>query len=188
MNTRIITVAGSLGSGKSSTAKGVATKLGYRHFSSGDLFRSIAAERGISILEINKQAELEHQIDHAVDERLQAMANDENFVIDSRLAYHWMPKSFKVYLSLDPRTAADRIYKQIQNKGRVSEDTKTVEEVYETVIERQASEQKRYLNLYQIDPLDLTPFDLVIDTARKPLDTVIKQILEEYELWLNASS
>ena len=89
MKSRIITIAGALGSGKSSAAKKLAVELGYTHFSSGDVFRSIAGERGISIEEINKQAELEHEIDLAVDQRLRDLASENDFVIDSRIAYHW---------------------------------------------------------------------------------------------------
>ncbi len=53
----IITICGSLGSGKSSTAKLVAQKLKYQHFSSGDFMRKIALERGITLNELNVQAE-----------------------------------------------------------------------------------------------------------------------------------
>jgi cytidylate kinase len=186
MKSKIITVAGALGSGKSSTAKGIASELGYRHFSSGDLFRTIAAERGLTIMQINQQAELEHEIDYAVDKKLQDMATEEDLVIDSRMAYHWMPNSFKVYVSLESQIAAERIYKQIQNEGRVSEDTKTLEEVAQSILERQASEQKRYWNLYKVDALDLSPFDLVVDTATKPLNEVIQEIITSYRQWLAA--
>ena len=186
MKSKIITIAGSLGSGKSSTAKGVAAELGYRHFSSGDLFRAVAAERGLTVMQINQQAELEHEIDHAVDKRLQDMANEEEFVIDSRMAYHWMPDSFKVYLSLDPHIAAERIHTQIKGSGRISEDAQNVEEVYQTILDRRASEQKRYRNLYDVDVLDLKPFDLVADTATTPLEGVIKEVLAAYREWLGS--
>ena len=184
MKSKIITLAGSLGSGKSSTAKLVASNLGYKHFSSGDLFRAIAAERGLSVLEINQQAELEHEIDHAVDEKLRNMANDSEFVIDSRMAFNWMPNSFKVFLSLDPKIAAERIYKQIQQSGRVSENGNTVDDVYKGIIERRESEQKRYMNLYNIDVHDMTPFDLVLDTSVDSLEEVANNVLVAYKNWI----
>ena len=186
MNSRIITIAGALGSGKSSTAKGVASNLGYRHFSSGDLFRAIAAERGLTVIQINQQAELEHEIDHAVDQRLRDMAEESDLVIDSRMAYHWMPDSFRVFLSLDPKIAAERIFNQIKETGRKSESANTVEEVYEGILERRASEQKRYSNLYNIDVLDLSPFDLVLDTSVDSLEEVTRKVVEAYQAWLLA--
>src|SRR3989344_9467418 len=87
----IITIAGSQGSGKSSTAKMAAQALGYRHYSSGDLFRKIARERGLSIEAINLTAEQQTEIDYKVDELLQKMGREEDkLVIDLRLSWHTM--------------------------------------------------------------------------------------------------
>lgn len=187
MQKRIITICGLPGSGKSSTAIGVATALGYKHFSSGDLFRAMAKERGISVEEINKRAELEQEIDHAVDERLRQMADDDQLVIDSRMAWHWMPKSFKVFLKIDPRTAAERTFKHMQEKGRISQDGKSAEEVYQKTVERTASEIKRYGQLYNVNYTDESNFNLVVDTAKHSLEEVIKIIIEKYQESLNLS-
>lgn len=184
MKRAIVTIAGSLGSGKSSTAKGVAAALGYAHFSSGDLFRKIAAERGLSIEEMNITAEVQKDIDHQVDGLLREMgATGENLVIDSRMAWHWMPDSFKVFLTLDSETAAARIFAQIQGGGRVSEHGHSQEEVRASIERRLASEQKRYLDLYGVDPRDPKNFDLVIDTKQHDLQTVISMVLDAYQAW-----
>ncbi len=178
----IITIAGTLGSGKSSTAKGVATQLGFKHFSSGDLFRQIAAERGESVEQINVSAEGQKEIDHQVDELLRTMyADDDRMVIDSRMAWHWMPDSFKVFLQLDPRVAALRIYNHMKEGGRVSETAETVEEVQASIERRLASEQKRYFNLYGVNARDPNNFDLVIDTAEFDLQTVTQMVLEGFK-------
>lgn len=71
MKKELITIAGSPGSGKSSTAKALAAALQYRHFSSGDLFRQLAAERGESIEAMNISAEVQRDIDLSVDKLLQ---------------------------------------------------------------------------------------------------------------------
>ena len=85
MKKHIITIAGTPGSGKSSAAAGIAGLLGYEHFSSGDLFRKMAAEQGISIEEMNFAAEKKKEIDREVDESLVHLGKErENFVIDSR--------------------------------------------------------------------------------------------------------
>ena len=185
MKKSIITIAGALGSGKSSTAKGVAEALGYQHTSSGDLFRKIAKERGLSVEALNLTAEQQKDIDYQVDEWLQKMGREENnFVIDSRLSFHWMPDSFKVYLSLDPQTAAERIFFHMKDAGRVSEDATTDEEVRASIDRRFASEQKRYLDLYNVNPSDPSNFDLVIDTKDNDLKTVIHLVLDSYKKWL----
>jgi len=130
MKKDIITIAGSLGSGKSSTARAVASALRFRHFSSGDLFRQIAAARGESIEAMNISAEVQRDIDIKVDNLLQEMYRaEEQLAIDSRMAWRWMPGSFKVFLVLDPDTAARRVFGQLREGGRIGEDARSVEEV-----------------------------------------------------------
>lgn len=184
MKKSIITIGGLLGSGKSSTAKAVASALGFRHFSSGDLFRQIAAERGESIEAMNISAEVQRDIDIKVDKLLQEMyRNEEKLVIDSRMAWHWMPGSFKVFLVLDPETAARRIYVHLQQGGRTSEDARSVEEVRNSIDRRFASEQKRYAGLYGVNPTDPLNFDIVINTKHNNLETVTKMLLAAYQEW-----
>lgn len=184
MKKAIITISGSLGSGKSSTAKAVAVALGYKHFSSGDLFRQIAREQGLSVEAMNLTAEQQKEIDYKVDELLQKMGNEEEkLVIDSRLAWHWMPRSFKVFLTLDTDTAAERIFKHMQEQGRVSEDASSIVEVKKSIENRAASERKRYFNLYQLDPTDPVHFDLVIGTKVNDLQTVTTMVLGAYGAW-----
>lgn len=178
----IITIAGTLGSGKSSTAKALAAALGFTHFSSGDLFRKIAEERGESIEAINLSAEVQKDIDYKVDELLRTMyAEQDGMVIDSRMAWHWMPDSFKVFLQLDTDTAAERIFSHMQESGRVSEAATSVDEVKASIERRLASEQKRYFDLYGVDPRDPSNYDLVIDTKHNDLKTVIAMVLEAFE-------
>ncbi len=187
MRKHIITIAGYPGSGKSSTAKAVAGELGYEHFSSGDLFRKMAAERGLSVEGINFAAEQQKDIDYAVDRLLEKMGKEkDSFVIDSRMAFHWIPSSFKVFLDLDPQTAAERTFAHIQNEGRTSQNASSAAEVRANTEKRVASEQKRYWDLYQVNPLDRSNYDLVVDTKVNDLQEVARMVLAAYKEWLNA--
>jgi CMP/dCMP kinase len=184
MKKRIITIAGSVGSGKSSTAKAVAAALGFQHFSSGDLFRKIAAERGQSIEAMNISAEMQRDIDLKVDGLLQQMyGTEDGLVIDSRMAWHWMPSSFKVFLILDPNTAAERIFNQVRGEGRMSEDAASVRQARKSIRRRAASEQKRYAALYRVNPTEPLNFDLVINTKHNDLKTVTAIVLAAYQAW-----
>ena len=187
MKKHIITVTGYPGSGKSSTAKGTAEKLGYGHFSSGDLFRKMAVERGISIEEINITAEKQKEIDFEVDTLLRKIGREENdIVIDSRTAFHWIPDSFKVFLKLNPRTAAERAFKHMQEEGRVSQEGSSVDEVYKNTLERVGSERKRFWGLYNLDITDEKQFDLVVDTGLNNLEEVIGIVVAAYQKWLKS--
>ena len=184
MRKQIITIAGSLGSGKSSTARAVASVLGFRHFSSGDLFRQLAAERGESIEAMNISAEAQRDIDLKVDNLLREMyRTDEQLVIDSRMAWHWMPLSFKVFLVLDPNTAAERIFNHLRDEGRMSEAATSIDEVRKSIDRRFASEQKRYAALYGVNATDPLNFDIVINTKHNDLKTVTEIVSSAYRAW-----
>jgi cytidylate kinase len=187
MKRQIITIAGSVGSGKSSTARAVAAALGFRHFSSGDLFRKFAAERGESIEAMNISAEVQRDIDLKVDDLLQQMYRTEDrLIIDSRMAWHWMPCSFKVFLVLDADTAAERIYHQVRAEGRMSEEAASVQQVRNSIDRRFASEQKRYAALYGVDPTAPLNFDITINTKHNNLNTVTAIVLAAYHAWRTA--
>jgi cytidylate kinase len=179
---RIITIAGQPGSGKSSTAKEVARRLGYQHFSSGDLFRALAREQGHDVMQANLSAEQNTAIDNLVDGRLKQMGQDEDqLVVDSRLAWHWMPQSFKVFLDLDLGVAAQRILANIDEARLKSENIPSDPAVYTSVLqERMASESRRYRTLYDVDLHDKTNYNLVIDTAAHDLNTVVELVLAGY--------
>jgi cytidylate kinase len=183
----IITIAGSLGSGKSSTGKALAQTLGFEHFSSGDLFRKMAAERGVSIEAINQTAEIQKDLDGLVDAWLRDLyQSKDNFVVDSRMAWHWMPDSFKVFLALDQDTSAERIYNHVKMEQRVSEEAQSVADVRASIQRRFASEQKRYFDLYQVNPTDSLNFDIVLTTKRNDLKTVTAIARAAYGAWRDA--
>jgi cytidylate kinase len=179
---RIITIAGQPGSGKSSTAKEVARRLGYQHFSSGDLFRALAREQGHDVLQANSSAEQNAAIDNLVDGRLKQMGQDEDqLVVDSRLAWHWMPQSFKVFLDLDLGVAAQRILANIDEARLKSENIPSDPAAYTSVLqERMASESRRYKTLYDVDLHDKANYSLVIDTAVHDLNAVVELVLQDY--------
>ncbi len=182
----IITLAGRPGSGKSSTAKKLAAQLGYRHFSSGDLFRAAARARDIDVLQANLSAEQNAELDHLVDNRLREIGRTEDEqVIDSRTAWHWIPDSFKVFLDLDLPTAAQRILNELGDDRLASEHIHRDPIAYaDTLQKRLDSEARRYKALYGIDPQDMANYDLVVDTAVNNLEQVVELVLRGYRDWL----
>jgi CMP/dCMP kinase len=183
---RIITLAGRPGSGKSSTSRELASQLGYEHFSSGDLFRAIGKERGSDVHQTNLAAEKGSDIDDLVDQRIRDIgASQEDVVIDSRLAWHWIPESFKVYLNLDLSVAAQRILDNTDPVRLEHEHIPDDPEAYAAALEqRLASEARRYKALYDANPYDTNNYDLVIDTAKNDFNAVVNQILTSYKAWL----
>ena len=146
--------------------------------------RDIAAQRVVSIDELNTMMEREPALDHEVDAVVRSKETEHDIVLDSRLAWHWIPGSFKVFLRLDPKTAAERIFKQIQQEGRLSEEFKTEEEVVSSISNRLASEKTRYQELYGVNYLDESHYDLVVDTGRHTLPDAAHTIETAYRKWV----
>jgi CMP/dCMP kinase len=189
----IITICGVLGSGKSTTAKRVASTLGYAHYSGGDFMRAMATERGITLAELNVLAETDPAIDKEIDRKQKEfMDTNDNFVIDSRLGWFWAEDSFKVFLTLPVSSAAERVFADMQAKKaeRANEMTttpETFEEVQARLAERFASEGARYKKYYDIDNYqDPVHFDLVIDTSVNDIPKVEQLVIEGYKKWQNS--
>ena len=61
--------------------------------------REMAAERGVSILELSRTAQGSDSIDRAIDARTVQLATEGgDFVIDARLGWNFIPESVKVFL------------------------------------------------------------------------------------------
>ncbi|MCD8494676.1 MAG: cytidylate kinase family protein [Candidatus Pacebacteria bacterium] len=187
MHKEIITLAGKLGSGKSSTAKRIAAALEYTHYSSGDFARAVARDHGMTITEWNTYAEAHPEMDHEVDAKNKEMARENKVVIDSRLAFHFIPESFKVFLDIDASVAAERIFKDLGQAHRSEEhQAESIDELTQDLIRRAESEVKRYQDLYNVHPHDHRHFDLIINTGlpENTLDHVVQLIITAYTEWL----
>lgn len=149
--------------------------------------RTMAAERGITIVELNILAENDANIDQEIDGKQKAfMDSNDNFVIDSRIGWFFAPDSFKVFLTVDPNIAAERIFADIQAKKseRKEEMFETLDAVKERLVERVASEKERYKKYYNIEDYQAPEhFDLVIDTGSNNINDVISKIIEGYKAW-----
>lgn len=189
MKKEIITISGLPGSGKSSTANKVAEKLGYKRFSTGDFMRKIALSMNISLMELSKIAEQDNgEIDKKIDDENRKLKEDNKFVIDSRLAFHFIPESFKIFLDLPLEISKERITSNLKTNAlrQESEKAENTEEVYKNITERLESEKKRYLQFYNIDYTNKHNFDLVIDTNKHNLEEVVEIIINEYLNWLKS--
>lgn len=172
----IVTISGRPGSGKSAVATRVAEELDLRHVSAGDFMREMAAERGMSILELSRSAEEKDTIDREIDARTARLAEESSdFVIDARLGWHFIPDSVKVFLEVRPEVAARRVYEAQRGTER---ENVSLAQTRAAIESRTESERKRYLNYYGLDYTDHSHYDLVVDTSDKTVDEVVGAVLE----------
>ncbi|MFH1133663.1 MAG: cytidylate kinase family protein [Nanoarchaeota archaeon] len=169
----IITIAGKPGSGKSTAAKMLAQKLKLKHYSIGDLRRSWAAKQGMTLAEFNKKAESEPKSDMDADAfQAELGRTEDNFIIDSRLGFHFIPHSVKIFLDVSEEEGALRI----MNEKRRLEQFASMAEAKRLWRARQESDRKRYRKYYKLDPFDLRQYDLVVDTTTHQPEDTVKEI------------
>lgn len=183
----IISIAGKPGSGKTTTADLVAAELGFDRYSTGEWFRELSDQRGLDLLAGNRHAETDRSIDDEIDHRQQELGvSSDGFVIDARLGWYFIPQSFKVYLDLDAATAAERILANPSVSRAEKEMLHSDPAKYASDLrERRASENKRYMDLYGVDPSDPANYDLVINTS--PLDQaqVGRLVVDGFRRWMH---
>ncbi|MBN1385639.1 (d)CMP kinase [Candidatus Woesearchaeota archaeon] len=173
----IITVSGTGGSGKSSVAKILASKLGYAHASIGDLQREIAREKSISILELGELEAKDRKIDALIDEKQSRLGERENIVIDTWLGAHFIPHAFKVFIDADLAVRVDRRVKQ----KREEESFEDKNEAMKSLKAREEINRERWIRYYGFDYLDKSNYDLIIDTTHRTAEEVAKAILDKID-------
>lgn len=153
----IITISGAPGTGTTTLARGLSQALGIRWVNSGEIFRKIASERGVSVKEMNRLAEKGPEIDYQIDDAQKALAKEGQGIFEGRLSGHLLPANLKVLLKTDLRVRAERIAKR---------ESKLSEDAMQETRTREESEARRYKMYYNIDIGDLSVYDLVVDTGK----------------------
>ena len=171
----IISISGKPGSGKSTVAKLVAKKLGFKHYSIGDLMGEIAVEKGVSLLELSRIAEKSREIDELLDKKQSNLGKtQDNFVIDSRLGWQFIPRSVKIFLDVDLDVGAQRVY---QTKRSDEAENISIKKTKENIAKRIASEKRRYRRYYDLDYFNKAHYDYVADTSNIPAEKVVEEIV-----------
>ena len=152
----IITLGGLAGTGTTTTAELLSEKLDIPYISAGSVFRDMANEKGMSVLEFSEFAEGNDDIDKEIDRRQAELAkSSDNLIVEGRLSAHFVDADLKLWLvtPLDVRS------------GRIAErESKSVDVAKNEIIIREKSEALRYHDIHNIDINNLDIYDLIINT------------------------
>ena len=192
---KIITISGEPRSGKTTVVNQLKQKyedMGYNvHvILTGHYFREVIVEEYLKMYPDRVNANLadiqtdeafshkRNQIDELVDRKMREKGEEINskerpndvYIIDSRLAWHNIPLSYAVRLTVDEKVAGERAFKDT-SKG--SEDRYTsVEEATIKTKERKEGEIERYKKRYGVDLSDIENYNLIMDTSASTIETI----------------
>ena len=198
---RIITISGEPVSGKSTVVKMLKEKyekMGYKvHLIiTGQVFRDRVKKEYLKMYpdrtETNladiqadetfatKRAELDGAIDGWIAELGKEINSEERsndvYIIDSRLAWHNIPDSYAVRLTVNENIAGKRVF---ADKTRGKEDAyNSVEEATEKTRQRKLGEIERYKQRYGVDLADSENYDLIVDTSFSNTEELAQIIID----------
>lgn len=190
---KIISISGEPASGKSTTIKEIKRELeekGYKVkiLSVGQIFRNLAAEKGLSLEEFSKQVQKKRKdVDLMLDENtkkygekfIQESSDDEILIVDARLGWYVLPESFSVRLTTNDAIAGKRVFNDSSREA--GDQYSSLEEATNVTAARKRGEVARYKQRYGIDLEDENNYKLLIDTSYSTIKDSAKVIAECFE-------
>lgn len=153
----ILTIGGLAGTGTTTAAKVLSEKLDIPFLSTGSIFREMAKERGMSVLEFSEYAEKDNNIDIEIDRRQAELAkSSDNIIIEGRLSAYFVEANLKLWLVTPFDVRAERI---------ADREDKSVDLAKREIIIREESEALRYKDIHDIDISSMDIYDLVINSG-----------------------
>lgn len=143
--------------------------------------RELAKERGISIMDLGREAEWDGGVIDAIldDRQKELWIKEDNFIIDGRLAFHFIPHGIKVFLTVTPLEAAHRIFADQTRQG--VETHETIEHAVANIETRRASENDRYMKYYSLHIYDMDLYNIVVDTSNRTPDEVFETVIQSID-------
>ena len=153
----IVTIGGLAGTGTTTLAELLSEKLDIPYISAGFVFREMAAEKGMSVLEFSEFAEGNDDIDKEIDRRQAEKAKlADNLIVEGRLSAFFVDNAdLKLWLI----TPFDVRSKRISDR-----EGKAVDVAKNEIITREKSEALRYKEIHNIDISNMDIYDLIINT------------------------
>src|SRR3989344_1886476 len=164
-----ITIFGLAGTGTSTVGKTLAERLGYKFLSAGDIFRKKASELGLTLAEVHNLAVDDPSIDKECDTEIKKFGeHNDNLVVESRLAWHFIPDSVKIKLHTDFDTRVSRVAER---------DWLLFKLAKQHITDMEQADATRYAKFYGLHDIEKDDhFDLVIDASTLTHPQIANQI------------
>lgn len=167
----IIAVAGLTGSGKNTLGSMLAEQLRYRLVC--PTFKDLAKKEGITLLEFQKRAAKDPDIDKKFDALLKEEAGKGNCVVTTWLGPWMVNPNIRVWVQVADEVRAERLAKR---------DGVSLKEAKAHMAARDADNHERYLKLYKVDIYDHSSFDVCVNSGLNTPEELVEIVMKVIEL------
>lgn len=143
--------------------------------------RELATQMGLNIVQFDEIGDLpgnKEKFDLKYEEYQKSLDVNDDIILDGRMSFYCQPKSFKVFLTITDEEAAKRIF---NDKNRIGDNYSSIEDVLAATRKRDEENVSRYKKLYGVDIMDMSQFDLVVDTTISRPEYYIDLIIEKFK-------
>ena len=180
-NIQNITVSGRIATGKTTLSRHIAEKLGWKILNGGEIFRDLAKEMGIPLVDTDKRPD---QFDKAFEEKVKKILSEEkNYVIQSHLAGFDAQGIYGVYKIL---TSCEGIDSEEMTDIRIERvrvrENLSPEEARKEVVDREIQNLEKFRRLYAGGDntwvyWDEKYYDLTVDTFTMTEEQALEFVL-----------
>lgn len=163
-----LAISGLSGCGNTTVSHMLAKKLNLKCINY--TFRNLAKDRGISLEDLSSLAEEDDSWDRDLDVYQVELAKKESCILASRLAI-WMLKEadLKIYLKASEEVRFMRIAKRENLSLSLAKEITSLRDI---------KDRNRYQRLYNIDILNLSEADLVLETDQSTPHQLTEKIID----------
>ena len=136
----------------------------------------------LTLTEYNKLGEKNSRTDFEVDQYLKKVSKKyPNCIIESRTAWYLMPNSIKIFIDVEEKIGASRVFKELQKGSHRNEDKNlnTKKDVLLSHRLRKLGDKKRYKKYYKINNVFAKKnYDFVLDTSYLTKQQVFQKVYQ----------
>jgi len=173
----IITISGKIGAGKTELAKSLAKKMNLTHISIGEILGNISIEKNMTINDLMELGKKEKWVHEEIDKKTETIGKTkDNLIIDGWIAFHFIPQSKKIFLEVNEKIGAKRIF----NEKREDEpDYNSINDLILKSRKRFQDASIAYKKYYNINLLDKSQYEIIIDTSNLTKKQVLNKIIKK---------
>jgi predicted cytidylate kinase len=169
-----LTVSGHPGSGTSTLVHGLMERFGWSSLNGGDVFRSEAKRRGMTLADFGELCQNELDVDRSLDELLKQrmQGSDAADVVESRLAGWWAYRLELPCLRIWLDVSDDERARRVASREGLNHDEALLANQQRAVVDGE-----RFRVLYGLAPEDPEPYSHVIDATSLNASQILEHVV-----------